>query len=472
VTGIVGGLVVGAVQGTPFSVSGPAAGLTVIVVELVREHGLAYMATAVLAAGVLQVIAGLLGGGRWFRAVPPAVVHGMLAGIGVLLVAGQAHTMLGDKSRGGGVANLLTLPDAVLRAVEPVASPGRAGAAAIGALTIGVLVAWPGLAPRRLRVLPAPLLAVGLATGAAHGFGLSVPHVEVPARLLSAVALPDGTTIDRLTSAALWVAAVQLALVASAETLLCTAAVDRMHLGPRSSYNRELVAQGVGNSACGLLGALPMTAVIVRSTANLRAGARTRASTILHGAWLLLLATAAPQLLRLVPVASLAAVLVVVGCRLMNRRALAELARIGPAEVAIYVVTMAGVVTTDLLKGVLAGLAVAALVLFHRLTHLWVDVEHETSSGRIIVSLHGSATFMRLPKLVEVLEGIPLDQEVQVRLEGLTHVDHAALEVIGTWERTQRGRGRVVVIDIGEGPATSATVRRWSAELVASEAGR
>jgi MFS superfamily sulfate permease-like transporter len=216
-----------------------------------------------------------------------------------------------------------------------------------------------------------------------------------------------------------------------------------------------------------------MTAVIVRSTANIRAGARSRASTMFHGAWLLLLAALAPSLLRLAPVASLAAVLVVVGCRLMNRRALAELARIGPAEVVIYAVTMAGVVTTDLLKGVLAGLAVAALVLFHRLTHLWVDVEHETSSGRIIVNLHGSATFMRLPKLVEVLEGVPLDQEVHVRLEGLTHVDHAALEVIATWERAQRGRGRVVVIDIGEGPATSATVRRWSAERdLASEARR
>ncbi|HMC04673.1 MAG TPA: hypothetical protein VKJ83_04295 [Actinomycetota bacterium] len=129
-----------------------------------------------------------------------------------------------------------------------------------------------------------------------------------------------------------------------------------------------------------------------------------------------------------------------------------------PAEVAIYVVTMAGVVTTDLLKGVLAGLAAATLVLFHRLTHLRVDVEHETFSGRTIVNLHGSATFMRLPKLVEVLEGVPPDQEVHVRLEG-THVDHAALEVIATWERAQRGRGRVVVIDIGDGPAVVGRTR-------------
>lgn len=473
VTGIVGGLLVGAIQGTPFSVSGPAAGLTVIVLELVQQHGLAFLSMVVLVAGLLQVAAGVLRAGRWFRAVPPAVVHGMLAGIGLLIAAGQAHTLLGDRARGHGMIDLLTLPAALLRTIDPGGSPARIGSALIGALTIVILLSWPRLAPQRLKILPAALVAVLAATGVATLFRLAVAHVEIPASMLSAVALPSFSTLDLLRSGTLWVAAVQVALVASAETLLCAIALDRMHSGPRTNPNRELVAQGIGNTACGLLGALPMTAVIVRSTANIRAGARSRASTMFHGAWLLLLAALAPYLLRLVPVASLAAVLVVVGCRLMNRRALAELARIGPAEVVIYAVTMAGVVTTDLLKGVLAGLAAAALVLFHRLTHLWVDVERETSSGRTIVNLHGSATFMRLPKLVEALEGVPPEQEVQVRLEGLTHVDHAALEVIATWERVQRGRGRVVVIDIGEGPATSATVRRWSAERdLASEARR
>jgi MFS superfamily sulfate permease-like transporter len=227
-----------------------------------------------------------------------------------------------------------------------------------------------------------------------------------------------------------------------------------MHSGPRSSYNRELVAQGLGNSVCGLLGALPMTAVIVRSTANLRAGARTRASTMLHGVWLLLLAVAAPQLLRLVPVASLAAVLVYVGIQLIDQEALVELARVGRAEVAIYAVTMAGVVAIDLLRGVLAGLAVAAVVLFHRLTHLSVDVEHD-AGGRSVVHLHGSATFMRLPKLAEALEGIPPDRELHVRLDGLAHVDHAALELLASWERVQRERGTAVVIDLSEVPVTA-----------------
>jgi MFS superfamily sulfate permease-like transporter len=455
VTGIVGGLVVGAVQGTPISVSGPAAGLTVIVFELVREHGIVFMSTVVLAAGALQAVVGIMGGGRWFRAVPPAVVHGMLAGIGLLIAAGQGHTLLGDRPRGDGLRDLLTLPEALLRSLDPGGSPTRLGSTLIGALTIAILVAWPRLAPHRLRALPAPLVAVGVSTGAANAFGLTVAHVEIPSRLLSAVALPSSATIEHLTSGVLWVAAVELALVASAETLLCAVAVDRMHSGPRTNPDRELVAQGIGNTACGLVGALPMTAVIVRSSANLRAGARSRASTMLHGAWLLLLVAVVPQILRLVPVASLAGVLVVVGCQLIDRTALAQLSRVGKTEVAIYLVTIVGVVATDLLKGVLAGLAVAAVVLLHRLTHLRVEVEHDTGTRRSVLHLHGSATFIRLPKLIETLDGMPPDRELHVRLNGLAHMDHAALELIASWEQAQRERGRTVVIDLSDVPATA-----------------
>lgn len=450
VTGIVGGLLVGAVQGTPFSVSGPAAGLTVIVVELVRAHGLRFLSTVVLAAGALQILAGVLRLGRWFRAVPPAVVHGMLAGIGVLIAAGQGHVLLGDPARSDGLANLVTLPAALLQALDPSGSPARAANALIGGLTVAVLVGWPRLAPGRLRAVPAPLAAVAVSTAVANIVGMTVARIDVPGRLLSTLSLPGAATMEDLGTAALWVAAVELALVASAETMLCASAVDRMHRGPRTPYNRELVAQGVGNTVCGLLGALPMTAVIVRSSANVRAGARSRAATMLHGAWLLGLATLAPQLLRLVPVASLAAVLVGVGSRLVDRVALAELRRAGRAEVAIYVVTLAGVVTTDLLKGVLAGLAVAAVVLLHRLSHLRIDVEHDADGPRSVLHLHGSATFLRLPKLADALDGVPPEREVHIRLDGLTHIDHAALELMVGWERVQRRAGRAVVIDLRE----------------------
>jgi MFS superfamily sulfate permease-like transporter len=448
VTGIVGGIVVGALQSTPFSVSGPAAGLTVLVLMIVRDHGPGFLSAVVLVAGAFQLTAGLLRGGRWFRAVPPAVVHGMLAGIGVLIATGQAHALLGDPAGGGGPASLATLPEALLRALGPGRAPARAAAAVVGAVTIAVMLAWPKLAPRRLRIVPGALMAVAGGTVTAQLLGLPVLHVEIPASLLSAVALPGPATLTHLTSGATWLAAMELALLASAETLLCATAVDQLHRGPRTNYDRELVAQGLGNSACGLLGALPMTAVIVRSSANVAAGARTRLATILHGLWLLALVALAPGVLRLVPMASLAAVLVVVGVKLVDRAALRELGRAGRGELAVYAVTFGGVVATDLLKGVLAGIAMAAVLLLWRLSHLRIDVEHDTASLRSVLHLRGSATFLRLPELAEALAAIPADRRLHVRLDGLAHLDHAAWALIEDWQRSHRERGGEVVVDL------------------------
>jgi MFS superfamily sulfate permease-like transporter len=455
-TGIVGGIIVGAVQSTPFSVSGPAAGLTVLVLMIVREHGPVFLSAVVLLAGGLQLAAGLLRGGRWFRAVPPAVVHGMLAGIGVLIAAGQAHALVGDQARAGGPATVATLPAALLRALEP----DRAGATLAGAATIAVMLAWPRVARGRLRVLPAALLAVVAGTVTAQLVGLPVAHVDVPASLLSAVALPGRETLGHLGSWATWLAAVELALVASAETLLCAAAVDSLHHGRRTDYDRELVAQGLGNGACGLLGVLPLAAVIVRSSTNVAAGARTRLSTVFHGLWLLGLVVLAPGLLRLVPLASLAAVLVVVGVKLVDRAALRELSRVGRSEMAVYAVTLAGVVTIDLLKGVLAGIAVAAVLLLWRLSHLRVDIEHDTATPTSVLHLHGSATFLRLPELAEALESIPSDRRLHVRLDGLVHLDHAAWALIRGWERSRRERGGEVVVDLSDEPPPRARLGR------------
>jgi MFS superfamily sulfate permease-like transporter len=244
-TGIVGGIIVGAVQSTPFSVSGPAAGLTVLVLMIVREHGPVFLSAVVLLAGGLQLATGLLRGGRWFRAVPPAVVHGMLAGIGVLIAAGQAHALVGDQARAGGPATVATLPAALLRALEP----DRAGATLAGAATIAVMLAWPRVARGRLRVLPAALLAVVAGTVTAQLVGLPVAHVDVPASLLSAVALPGRETLGHLGSWATWLAAVELALVASAETLLCAAAVDSLHHGRRTDYDSSPRASATAPAA-------------------------------------------------------------------------------------------------------------------------------------------------------------------------------------------------------------------------------
>jgi MFS superfamily sulfate permease-like transporter len=444
VTGLVGGLVVGFLQRSPALVSGPAAGLTVVVLEIVQDRGLRSLAAIVLAAGVIQVAAGLLRGGRWFRAVPPAVVHGMLAGIGVLIAASQFHAMFDVKGHQTGAENLLAIPGTIAKAFG-LGGPVHAAPAAVGLLTILAIVAWPRLAPKRLRIVPAALVAVALATAVANVLHLGVPHIQVPGDLLAEAAHPRaGDLLD----VSIWLAALGLAAVASAETLLCAGALDKLRRGgARSDYNRELVAQGAGNAVCGLFGALPMTAVIVRSSTNVLAGGRTRLSPILHGLWILVFASLGQGVLRLIPVASLAGVLIVVGFKLVDRHAVQELRRQGMPELATYAVTLVTMVVTDLLTGVLAGVGLAVAFLLSRLSHLRIDIEHAVEQGLTRLHLRGSATFLRLPDIAETLESLPPDTEVHVHLEQLAHLDHATMELLATWEGDHRERGGRVVID-------------------------
>src|SRR5882672_9656469 len=227
VTGIVGGLVVGFLQRSPVLVSGPAAGLTVVVFEIVEERGIRSLAAIVLAAGVFQVVGGLLRGGRWFRAVPPAVVHGMLAGIGVLIAASQFHAMFDVKAHQTGAENLLAIPGTILKAAG-IGGPVHVAPAAVGLLTILAIIVWPRVAPKRLRIAPAALVAVALATVVANVLHLGVPHIRVPGDLLAELVHPRaGDLLD----VGVWLAALGLAAVATAETLLCTGALDKLRRG-------------------------------------------------------------------------------------------------------------------------------------------------------------------------------------------------------------------------------------------------
>lgn len=447
ITGIVGGLVVGALQGSPLQVSGPAAGLSVIVWELIQAHGLAALGVIVFAAGLLQVAAGLAKGGRWFRAVPPSVIHGMLGGIGVLIFSSQFHVMLDDKPRGGGLANVIAIPEAIWKVVVPSDDHSHGEAALLGALTIITLLGWTKFAPRRLKAVPSALVGVVLAAVIANLFSFPVGYVKVPDSLFGAATLPDGSFVGSLTSPAIWLAAIGLAVVASAETLLCASAVDRMHQGPRTDYDRELLGQGVGNALCGLLGALPMTGVIVRSTANVEAGAKTRLSAMLHGAWILTLVVVLPGVLRLIPVSSLAAVLVYTGYKLVNPARIKELKRYGNAELATYFLTLGAIVATDLLKGVLVGLSVAVLRLLMRLSALDITVVDHPEARVTELTLRGAATFLRLSDLSDALNAIPADRRICVTFAQLDTIDHSILELLRGWEEQHRAKGGDVVID-------------------------
>jgi MFS superfamily sulfate permease-like transporter len=441
ITGIIGGLIVGFLAGQPLQVSGPAAGLTVLVWELIQQFGLPALGLAVLVAGALQLAAGFAGLGRWFRAVSPAVVQGMLAGIGVLIFASQFHVMVDDAPRGGGLANLFSIPEAIYKGIVPLDGSSHHLAAAIGLATIASVVLWNRFRPQALAVLPGPLIGVVVGTIAASMFNLTVRLVEVPDNLLASFNWLTPDVAGLLLIPGFWASAIGLALIASAETLLCATAVDRMHSGKRTDYNKELRAQGIGNMLCGVVGALPMTGVIVRSSANVNAGAETKWSAIFHGVWILLLVVAFPWLLALIPRSSLAAILVYTGWKLINIDALKRLAQSGRAEAVIWGATVTMIVATDLLMGVATGFALALARLLYTFARL--DVRLEQNGEAYEIFLRGAATFMSLPLLAEALESVPAESEVHVHLDQVAYVDHACIELIEDWQ--ERHQGRVVL---------------------------
>ena len=435
ITGIVGGLVVGALPGSTMQVSGPAAGLTVLVASAVNEHGLSALGLIVLGAGILQVLLGLTRLGIWFRAISPSVVKGMLTGIGLVLILGQVYSVSGQPAPQETVDKILGLPQLL---VDTATTPeGQAGLLlAVG--TLVVLGLWQRT-PSRLRLVPAALIAVVLMSALALATGLPVSKVEVG----SLVDAFNPIVLDgALATPALLASMVAFALIASAESLFSAVAVDQLHEGPKTDYNKELVAQGVGNAVCGLLGALPMTAVIVRSAANVRAGARTKMARVLHGVWLLLFVALLPGVLGFIPLAVLAALLIEAGWKLLNPREAVALLRQSRSEGLVLVFTAGMIVGTDLLVGTLAGWAVAVLKTAVEVSRFSVEAEHHDDHVRI--AFNGNATFLRLPRLLEHLERVPEHKHVHLDMRPLRYLDQACHQAVHQWAQ-QRGDDKVEI---------------------------
>ncbi|MFD9596996.1 SulP family inorganic anion transporter [Kitasatospora sp. NPDC059973] len=455
VTGIVGGLVVGALPGSSLQVSGPAAGLTVLVYEAVQEYGAGALGLLVLATGLLQLAMGALRLGRWFRAMSASVVHGMLAGIGLTLLFGQLYALADRRAPSTGPEKIAGLPALLRDAVTGAATPA---AVALGVATLLVLAFWKYLPARVARTVPAPLAAVGLAAAVTAAADLPVARIRVSG-LLDVVRLPERDALGALASTAGVGTVLAFTLIASAETLFSAAAVDRMHHGPRTDYDRELTAQGVGNTLCGLLGALPMTAVIVRSATNVQAGARTKASRVLHGLWLLLFTALLPGVLGLVPLTALAAVLVHAGAKLVPVRRIVGLCREHRGEAVVLAVTAVSIIATDLFEGVLIGIGLAVVKSAWQTSHLQIAVEElpppeapepvpatggaagpALTRAPLRVRLSGNATFLRLPRLLDTLERLPADRPVELDWSGLRHLDHACTVALSTWAEQHRAR--------------------------------
>ncbi|WP_030914881.1 SulP family inorganic anion transporter [Streptosporangium amethystogenes] len=432
IAGVVGGVVAGLLGGSVVQVSGPAAGLSLVVADLVVRYGWRATCMITLLAGVLQLLLGVCRVARSALAVSPAVVHGMLAGVGVVIALAQLHVVLGGSPQRSAIENLVELPQQIIH--------NHTHAVFVGLLTITVLVAWTRL-PARVRVFPAPLAALLAASVTAWALGWEVTRIDLSASLDSWAA-PLWPTGD-------WhgiIAAVLIvALLAGVESLLCSVAVDKLHEGRRSDLDRELIGQGVANMVTGALGGLPVAGVIVRSTTNVRAGARSRWSTILHGVWILLFAVGLGWMIALIPMEALAALLVFIGVQMVNMGHLRNLR--GHSEVPVYVVTMAGVVLLGLAEGVLVGLGLAALFALRRLTRVTVRAVAEPD-GRWHVVIGGSLTFLGVPTLTSELRAIPAGASVDLDLN-IDFMDNAAFEAIHNWRHEhERGGGSVDIDEI------------------------
>jgi carbonic anhydrase len=452
ISAVVGGLVASLLGGSVLQVSGPSAALTVVLADTIATHGWPVTCAITVAAGLLQILFGLTRTARAALAVSPAIVHGLLAGIGVTLVLGQLHVVLGGTAQGSALANVVALPAQIAGHHDE--------AVLIGVVTLAVLVAWPRL-PKPIRRVPAPLAAIALATGLSVLTGMTLPRVDLPGGLPAlhlVPRLPDGGW----TGFAL--AAVTIALIAGLESLLSAVSIDKRRGGPRTDLDRELIGQGAANVAAGALGGFPVTGVVVRSMTNYEAGARTRMSALLHCVWILAACLLLTGVLRLIPLAALAALLVYVGTKLVNVAGLKEVLRHG--DLPVYVVTLAGAVAVNLLTGVAAGILLALALMLRRMMFSGIHVESEGDRRRVVIE--GALTFLSVPRLTRVLAEVPAHAEVTLELH-VDYLDHAAFDCLRGWQ--QAHAGPVTVDEIGHpwferGRTGAPTVRRSLAARV------
>ncbi len=461
ISGIVGGIVVGALSGSPLQVTGPAAGLAVIVFGFVQQHGVAALGPVLLLAGLIQIAAGFMRMGTWFRLISPAVVHGMLTGIGILIVLAQIHVLMGSTPSAGAVENAAAITTSLGRVLDDHLTP-QALTLIVGVASLLAMLGWERFRPRQLRLLPGALIGVATGTLITLIAGLPIPRVELPASILGNITLPSVDSFAGLMHPDALIAAVIIAVIASAETLLSASAVDKLHDGPQTKMNKELWAQGVGNGLCGLLGGLPITGVIVRSSANVQAGARTRASTILHGVWILALVALAPRVLGLVPLTALAAVLLVTGWRLVNLTHVRELfSDHGPFPAGIWAATVVVILVEDLLIGVAVGLALSLIEIAPVLRRRFAATSREGEDA-IDVTLNGAATCARVPKLLSTLEALPTGRKVRLNAQRLRYIDHTSAEMLSDWIKRETRAGRPVEISPPRSPRASRAFHRMT----------
>lgn len=440
ITGIVGGVVVAMISRSPLSVSGPAAGLTAICLSAVQDLGTyeAFLFTVVI-AGILQLLLGVFRLGGFTHLIPSSVIKGMLAAIGIILMSKQFPLMIGYNKPDfwtNELFNIITFDHAFEHA-ESIYQNTSLGVILIAIFTLAILGAWKKWLGKRMPFIPASFVAVLCGSLLAIWFTElpdltidSSQFVSIPENVFASIALPS--TENVLKVAAVWKYAVVIAFVASLETLLSIEAIDK--LDPRNRItpqNRELIAQGTGNVFSGLLGGLPVTAVIVRGSANIEAGARTKAAAITHGILLLLAVAVAVPLINHIPYAVLAVILVRTGYNLVKPSMVKMVWKQGREQFMPFIITVIAILITDLLIGVLIGIAYS---LYYLIRHTYragfvIREMNDGHSKRYIMELALNVSFLNKRRIKEALDKIPAYCTVEINGDDSVYIDHDILEI-------------------------------------------
>ena len=457
-TGIIGGIVVSSISGAQLSVSGPAAGLTVIVFGAIASLG-SYQTflLAVVLAGILQIILGFVKAGTIANYFPSAVIEGMLAAIGVILILKQLPHALGYDADFVGDESFLQASDGnTFSAIGSALGMISYGALIVSSVSLLIMIYWPKL--KKLNLLPAPLLVVIIGVTFSLMFQntplalkadqmVAIPIVNSLSEFRNLFMMPD---FSQITNQEVWIVAFTIAIVASLETLLGIEAVDKIDPIKRvTPTNRELVAQGVGNMASGMLGGLPMTSVIVRSSANVNSGARTKMSAGFHGMWLLLSLLFIPNLINMIPLSCLAAILIFTGYKLARLDLFKKMWANGRDQFVPFVVTLLAVVFTDLLKGVAIGMMVGVFYILR--TNLrnpcFYRIETNGPKRQIRVRLAEEVSFLNKAAIQYTLTHLPDESDVIIDGSNSRFIDQDVLGVIHDFKHHAYTRGIIVTLE-------------------------
>ncbi len=433
ITGFIGGILGGLLGGSYVTINGAAAGLIAIVFGAVSAlsdigpNGQPDLATGfrhALAVGVIcggfQILMGLAKMGKLTNMFPLSVVHGMLAGIGIIIMAKQIHTLLGVKVAGAMIPTIAAIPSSFANM--------NTQAATIGALSLVMMMIWPKLPKAITKLVPAPMAIIMVTVPMAMMMKLSPDlMVKVPLAFMESFQTPDWSKAG---TGVFWKFVITYTLVASLESLLTAAAMDKMDPWKRrSNMNRELVSKGAANALSSFIGGLAMIAEVVRSSANIMNGARTRWSNICHGSFLLLSVAFIPQILNMIPLAALAGMLVFIGSRLAHYKKFVHAAHVGKEEVAYMLVTTFFVVTVDLLWGIIIGFIVA--VLFNIVRggfSVKADAKVEANGDAVTVKLKGTHGFLNFMSMRGILDALPQGKKLTIDYTGVTYMDHTVHE--------------------------------------------